>query len=31
MTAVDEDGEGDQEATVPGDFEYFTDAEDMDE
>ncbi len=31
LTAVDEDGEGDQEATVPGDFEYFTDAEDMDE
>jgi 26S proteasome regulatory subunit N2 len=28
LTAVDEDGEGDEEAPVPGDFEYFTDAED---
>ncbi|KAK4217556.1 armadillo-type protein [Rhypophila decipiens] len=28
LTAVDEDAEGDQEADVPGDFDYFTDAED---
>ncbi|KAH8881725.1 26S proteasome regulatory complex, non-ATPase subcomplex, Rpn2/Psmd1 subunit [Thozetella sp. PMI_491] len=28
LTAVDEDGEGDEEAPIPGDFEYFTDAED---
>lgn len=28
LTAVDEDNEGDQEAEVPHDFEYFTDAED---
>ncbi|KAL2260106.1 hypothetical protein VTK26DRAFT_6010 [Humicola hyalothermophila] len=27
LTAVDEDNEGDAEATVPNDFEYFTDAE----
>ncbi|KAK0725231.1 armadillo-type protein [Lasiosphaeris hirsuta] len=30
LTAVDEDGEGDQEASVPRDFDYFTDAEDED-
>ncbi|KAK3317791.1 armadillo-type protein [Cercophora scortea] len=28
LTAVDEDGEGDEEASVPHEFEYFTDAED---
>ncbi|EGY15579.1 hypothetical protein VD0004_g3102 [Verticillium dahliae] len=28
LTAVDEDGEGDEEATVPDEFEYFTDSED---
>jgi len=28
LTAIDEDGEGDEEATTPRDFEYFTDAED---
>ncbi|KAM7191711.1 Armadillo-type fold [Naviculisporaceae sp. PSN 640] len=28
LTAVDEDNEGDQEADVPRDFDYFTDAED---
>lgn len=28
LTAVDEDGEGDEEAAVPSDFEYFTDGED---
>lgn len=27
LTAVDEDGEGDEEADVPRDFEYFTDIE----
>lgn len=27
LTAVDEDGEGDEEATPPQDFDYFTDAE----
>ncbi|KAG7126688.1 26S proteasome regulatory subunit rpn2 like protein [Verticillium longisporum] len=27
LTAVDEDGEGDEEATVPDEFEYFTDSE----
>lgn len=27
LTAVDEDGEGDEEAQVPGEFEYFTDGE----
>lgn len=26
LTAVDEDGEGDEEAKVPGEFDYFTDA-----
>ena len=26
LTAVDEDGEGDEEAQVPDEFEYFTDA-----
>ncbi|KAJ6437350.1 benzoate 4-monooxygenase cytochrome P450 [Purpureocillium lavendulum] len=31
LTAVDEDAEGDEEAQVPGEFEYFTDAEDEDE
>ncbi|KAK1830131.1 armadillo-type protein [Podospora conica] len=31
LTAVDEDGEGDEEAAAPQDFEYFTDAEEMDE
>uniref|UniRef100_L2FL53 26S proteasome regulatory subunit RPN2 n=1 Tax=Colletotrichum fructicola (strain Nara gc5) TaxID=1213859 RepID=L2FL53_COLFN len=31
LTAVDEDGEGDEEATVPGEFEYFTDNEEEDE
>lgn len=28
LTAVDEDGEGDEEAALPEEFEYFTDAED---
>ncbi|KAK0649021.1 armadillo-type protein [Cercophora newfieldiana] len=28
LTAIDEDGEGDEEAPTPKDFEYFTDAED---
>jgi 26S proteasome regulatory subunit N2 len=28
LTAVDEDNEGDEEATAPADFEYFTDVED---
>lgn len=28
LTAVDEDGEGDEEAAAPTEFEYFTDAED---
>ncbi|KAM0333940.1 hypothetical protein ACHAQA_000957 [Verticillium albo-atrum] len=28
LTAVDEDGEGDEEAPLPEDFEYFTDSED---
>ncbi|SPQ24575.1 96e17b70-f200-44bf-84dd-fbd187132eea [Thermothielavioides terrestris] len=27
LTAVDEDNEGDEEAPAPGDFEYFTDAD----
>lgn len=27
LTAVDEDGEGDEEAQTPGEFEYFSDAE----
>ncbi|CAK7212343.1 proteasome regulatory particle base subunit [Sporothrix curviconia] len=31
LTAVDEDGEGDEEAAVPNDFEYFTETEDDDE
>lgn len=31
LTAVDEDGEGDEEASVPGDFEYFSDGGDEDE
>jgi 26S proteasome regulatory subunit N2 len=26
LTAVDEDNEGDEEAKVPGEFDYFTDA-----
>jgi 26S proteasome regulatory subunit N2 len=30
LTAVDEDGEGDEEAVCPREFEYFTDAEDED-
>lgn len=28
LTAIDEDNEGDEEAPVPTDFEYFTDGED---
>ncbi len=28
LTAIDEDSEGDDEAPVPHDFEYFSDAED---
>lgn len=28
LTAVDEDGEGDEEAQTPGEFEYFTEGED---
>ncbi|KAH0489400.1 hypothetical protein TgHK011_009832 [Trichoderma gracile] len=31
LTAVDEDGEGDEEATVPNPFEYFSDGEDEEE
>ncbi|CAK7567700.1 MAG: proteasome regulatory particle base subunit [Sporothrix epigloea] len=31
LTAVDEDGEGDEEAAVPNDFEYFTETEEDDE
>ncbi|OAQ63592.2 26S proteasome regulatory subunit Rpn2 [Pochonia chlamydosporia 170] len=31
LTAVDEDGEGDEEAPTPGEFEYFTDGEDSDD
>jgi 26S proteasome regulatory subunit N2 len=31
LTAVDEDNEGDEEAPAPGDFEYFTDAEEDEE
>lgn len=31
LTAVDEDGENDEEAAVPREFEYFTDDEDDDE
>lgn len=31
LTAVDEDNEGDEEAPVPEDFEYFTDGGDDDE
>ncbi|ERT00500.1 hypothetical protein HMPREF1624_03873 [Sporothrix schenckii ATCC 58251] len=31
LTAVDEDGEGDEEAAVPDDFEYFTETEEDDE
>lgn len=31
LTAVDEDNEGDEEAGVPGEFEYFTDAEEDEE
>jgi 26S proteasome regulatory subunit N2 len=31
LTAVDEDNEGDEEAAVPGDFDYFTDVEEDDE
>lgn len=27
LTAVDEDGEGDEEAQVPGEFDYFSDGE----
>ena len=30
LTAVDEDNEGDEEAAVPGEFDYFTDADDED-
>lgn len=30
LTAIDEDGEGDQEAVTPADFEYFTDGEEDD-
>jgi len=30
LTALDEDNEGDEEAPVPGDFEYFTDPEEDD-
>ena len=28
LTAIDEDNEGDEEAPVPGEFDYYTDAED---
>ena len=31
LTAIDEDNEGDEEAPVPADFDYFTDAEDEEE
>lgn len=31
LTAVDEDGEGDEEAKLPDDFEYFSDGNDDDE
>lgn len=31
LTAVDEDGEGDEEAGVPNAFDYFSDGEDEDE
>lgn len=31
LTAVDEDQEGDAEAEVPDEFEYFSDATDSDE
>jgi 26S proteasome regulatory subunit N2 len=31
LTAVDEDGEGDEEAPVPGEFEYFSDGSDEEE
>ncbi|KFA65864.1 hypothetical protein S40285_04669 [Stachybotrys chlorohalonatus IBT 40285] len=31
LTAVDEDGEGDEEAPVPKDFDYYTDSADDDE
>jgi len=31
LTAIDEDNEGDAEAPVPADFEYFTDAEEDEE
>ncbi|UKZ75766.1 hypothetical protein TrVFT333_003460 [Trichoderma virens FT-333] len=31
LTAVDEDGEGDEEAAVPNPFEYFSDGEDEEE
>lgn len=31
LTAVDEDGEGDEEAQTPGEFEYFTEGEDNDD
>ncbi|KAG6003191.1 hypothetical protein E4U21_002268 [Claviceps maximensis] len=31
LTAVDEDGEGDEEAQLPGEFEYFSDGESSDE
>ncbi len=29
LTAVDEDGEGDEEASKPDDFDYFTDSSDI--
>ena len=31
LTAVDEDGEGEEDATIPNAFEYFTDSDDEDE
>lgn len=31
LTAVDEDAEGDEEATVPSEFEYFTDGDEEEE
>ena len=31
LTAVDEDGEGDEEAKVPNEFEYFSDGNDDDD
>ena len=31
LTAVDEDGEGDEEAQMPNEFDYFTDGEDDEE